>query len=78
MNHKKRSPGVAAPRLQESKKYAKSLSRFGANSNPNQGKSKETLLADYRAALADAEVHFCRVNLLRWKAAIHALREHTL
>ena len=66
MNQKKRSPGAATPRLQESKKCLVTLSRFGANSNPNQGISKDYIFPLYSAALAKAEADPSRENLENW------------
>ena len=66
MNQKKPSPGVRAPGLQESKKCLVTLSRFGANSNPNQGISKDYIFPLYSEALAKAQADPSRENLENW------------
>jgi hypothetical protein len=66
MRYKKRSPGVAAPRLQESKKCLATLSRFGANSTPNQGIFEQYIFVRYNEALAIAEADPARENLESW------------
>ena len=78
MNHKKRSPGVAAPRPLEPKKIISSLSRFSSNFNPNQTIPKPDPLSSYSEALERAKRDSSRENLLLWKAALQALPRHTL
>ena len=78
MKHKRRSPGAATPRLQESKKINASLSRFRSNFNPNQGIPKPDPLSAYSEALERAQRDSSRENLLLWKAALQALPRHTL
>ncbi len=78
MSHKKRSPGVTAPRLQEPRKNLWTLSRFRSNFNPNQGIPKPDPLSAYSEALERAQRDSSRENLLLWKAALQALPRHTL
>ncbi len=66
MRYKKRSPGVAAPRLQESKKCLATLSRFGANSTPNQDIFRQYYFVRYNEALAIAEADPTREKLESW------------
>ena len=67
MNQKKRSPGVRAPGLQESKKCLVTLSRFGPDFNPNQGNSKDYIFPLYSEALAKAQADPSRENLKNWE-----------
>ena len=78
MDYKRRSPGVAAPRLQEPRKKIAPLSGFRSNFNPNQGIPKPGPLSAYSEALERAQRDSSRENLLLWKAALQALPRHTL